>query len=130
MRRIVWQRFQAVRRRGRALSEGDGNQNATIPSPAPKAEAGTGVVTKTTTVTVLFTDVVGSTNLRQHQGETNAHQIMNTHNEIVRRQLADHAGREIKTSGDSFMAAFESARKAVECAIGIQRALNDYNHRH
>lgn len=85
---------------------------------------------ETTTVTVLFTDVVGSTRLRQHQGETAAHEIMNEHNEIVRRQIGQHAGQEVKTAGDSFMVAFDSARKAVECAVGVQRALHDYNGRH
>ena len=87
-------------------------------------------MTETTTVTVLFTDVVGSTNMRQHQGETTAHAIMNAHNDLVRQQMGQHAGREVKTIGDSFMAAFDSARKAVECAIGIQRSLDDYNRRH
>ena len=81
----------------------------------------------TTTATVLFTDVVGSTRLRQHQGETAAHKIMNDHNEIVRRQISEHSGQEVKTIGDSFMVAFDSARKAVECAVGVQRALYDYN---
>jgi class 3 adenylate cyclase/tetratricopeptide (TPR) repeat protein len=84
-------------------------------------------MTETTTVTVLFTDVVGSTRLRQHQGETAAHGIMNEHNEIVRRQIGEHAGQEVKTAGDSFMVAFDSARKAVECAVSVQRALHDYN---
>src|SRR5204863_9784787 len=37
--------------------------------------------------------------------------------------------QEIKTAGDSFMVAFDSARKAVECAVSIQRALHDYNSR-
>jgi class 3 adenylate cyclase len=79
-------------------------------------------MTETTTVTVLFTDVVGSTRLRQHQGETAAHEIMNEHNEIVRRQIGEHAGQEVKTAGDSFMVAFDSARKAVECAVSVQHA--------
>ena len=39
-------------------------------------------MTETTTVTVLFTDVVGSTSLRQHQGETAAQAIMNAHNAV------------------------------------------------
>jgi class 3 adenylate cyclase/tetratricopeptide (TPR) repeat protein len=86
-------------------------------------------MTETTTVTVLFTDVVGSTRLRHHQGETAAHGIMNEHNEIVRRQIGEHAGQEVKTAGDSFMVAFDSARKAVECAVSVQRALHDYNRR-
>jgi class 3 adenylate cyclase len=84
---------------------------------------------ETTTVTVLFSDVVGSTRLRQSRGETAAHQIMSEHNEILRRQIEQHAGQEIKTAGDSFMVAFDSARKAVECAVSIQRALHEYNFR-
>ena len=87
-------------------------------------------MTETTTVTVLFTDVVGSTSLRQHQGETAAQAIMNAHNEIVRQQIGEHSGQEVKTTGDSFMVAFESARRAVECAVGVQRALHNYNRRH
>src|SRR5260370_40918931 len=87
-------------------------------------------MTETTTETVLFTDVVGSTRLRQHQGETAAHEIMSEHNEIVRQQIGEHAGQEVKTAGDSFMVAFDSARKAVECAVSVQRALHDYNRRH
>ena len=86
-------------------------------------------MSETTTTTVLFTDAVGSVHLRQHHGETAAHKIMNDHNEIVRRQIGEHAGQEIKTTGDSFMVAFDSARKAIECAVGIQRSLHDYNRR-
>jgi class 3 adenylate cyclase/tetratricopeptide (TPR) repeat protein len=87
-------------------------------------------MTETKTVTVLFTDVVGSTSLRQHQGDAAAQESMNAHNEIVRRQIGEHAGQEVKTAGDSFMVAFDSARKAVECAVGVQRALHDHNRRH
>lgn len=87
-------------------------------------------MTETTTVTVLFTDIVGSTGLRQRRGETAAHALMIEHNEIVRQQIGKHAGQEVKTAGDSFMVAFDSARKAVECAIGVQRALHDFNRAH
>ena len=95
-----------------------------------RLKVGVRAMTETTTVTVLFTDVVGSTRLRQHQGETAAHEIMNEHNEIVRRQIGEHAGQEVKTGGDSFMVAFDSARKGVECAVSVQRALHEYNCRH
>jgi class 3 adenylate cyclase len=87
-------------------------------------------VTETTTATVLFTDVVGSVGLRQQHGEKAANVIMNAHEEIVRQQIAEHTGQEIKTTGDGFMVAFDSARKAVECAIAIQRALSAYNRVH
>ena len=87
-------------------------------------------MTETTTTTVLFTDVVGSVRLRQQHGEKAAHAIMNAHENIVRQQIAEHAGQEIKTTGDSFMVAFDSARKAVECAVDIQRGLAAYNRSH
>src|SRR4030081_171135 len=97
---------------------------------AAEGSGETRAMTETTTLTVLFTHPGGSTRLRQHQGETAAHGIMNEHNEIVRRQIGEHAGQEVKTAGDSFMVAFDSARKGVECAVSLQRALHDYNRRH
>jgi len=75
------------------------------------------------TVTVLFTDVEGSTALRTSRGDEAAHDLLSAHEETVRAQIARHDGREIKSTGDGFMAAFASARKAVGCAVGIQRAL-------
>jgi adenylate cyclase len=73
-------------------------------------------MTETTTVTVLFTDVVGSTRLRSTRVRR---LLMREHNEIVRWQIGEHAGQEVKTAGDSFMVAFDSARKAVEWAVGV-----------
>jgi class 3 adenylate cyclase len=52
-----------------------------------------------TTATVLFTDVVGSTGLRQHHGDQAAHAIMSAHEEIVGEQIEKHAGQEIKAIG-------------------------------
>jgi class 3 adenylate cyclase/tetratricopeptide (TPR) repeat protein len=86
-------------------------------------------MSETITITIMFTDIVGSTPLRQRHGERAAHAIIAEHNEIVRRQIGEHAGHEIKTIGDSFMASFESARKAVECAVAVQRALSEHNRR-
>src|SRR3990170_8179356 len=86
-------------------------------------------VTNTTTVTVLFTDVVGNTALRQRLGEAAAERALQAHNKLVRGQIGPGGGREVKTIGDSFMVAFDSARKAVDCAIAIQRALADRNSR-
>ncbi len=84
-------------------------------------------MTESTTATILFTDVVGSVGLRQQHGEKAAHAIMGAHEQIVRQHIAEHTGQEIKTTGDSFMVAFDSARKAVECAVGIQRGFSAYN---
>jgi class 3 adenylate cyclase/tetratricopeptide (TPR) repeat protein len=82
------------------------------------------------TVTLLFTDVEGSTALRTSRGDETAHARLQTHGELVRRQLQEHRGHEVKTMGDGFMAAFASARAAVDCAVGIQRLLDEDNRSH
>ena len=48
-------------------------------------------------------------------------------NTIVRRQVKAHGGFEVKSEGDGFMLAFQSARKALECAVDIQRAFAKRN---
>ena len=41
-----------------------------------------------------------------------------------------NGGREVKALGDGFMVAFASARRAVQCAVAIQRAFDAHNHQH
>jgi len=60
-------------------------------------------MTSTATVTILFTDVVGSSQLRTSRGDESAHQIMRAHFELVRPYIERYSGREVKTMGDSFM---------------------------
>ncbi|RJP20710.1 MAG: hypothetical protein C4520_11175 [Candidatus Abyssobacteria bacterium SURF_5] len=87
-------------------------------------------MTTTATVTVLFTDVVGSGELRTTRGERSAQQLLETHAELVRREIERHNGEEIKALGDGFMVAFGSARSGVECAVAIQRALGEHARQH
>jgi class 3 adenylate cyclase len=54
-------------------------------------------------------------------------EVMREHNAIVRAQLKAHDGFEVKSEGDGFMVAFQSARKAIECAAAIQNALAERN---
>lgn len=72
--------------------------------------------------TILFTDVEGSTSLTQRLGDSHARQVLREHERITRECLLAHSGREMKTSGDGFMASFTSAAKALDCAIAMQRA--------
>lgn len=87
-------------------------------------------MTTTRTVTIMFTDVVGSASLKIGRGDVTAHQHMQAHSELVRREVEHHKGREVKTDGDSFMIEFDSARNAVECAVAIQKGLSEQNRRH
>ncbi len=74
------------------------------------------------TVTVLFTDVVGHTEMMQRLGDAKGRDVLREHERITRVTLRAHGGTEIKTDGDSFMVSFGSATSAVECAIALQRA--------
>jgi class 3 adenylate cyclase len=74
-------------------------------------------------VTVLFTDIEGSTQLTEALGDEEWMRVLRSHNAIVREQVAEHSGIEVKSQGDGFMLAFVSPDAALRCAIGIQRAL-------
>jgi class 3 adenylate cyclase/tetratricopeptide (TPR) repeat protein len=78
-------------------------------------------------VTILFSDVEGSTDLRTERGDAAAHRILRSHEDVVRRCVAAHDGREVKALGDGFMVVFMSARKALACAISIQQAMEERN---
>jgi class 3 adenylate cyclase/tetratricopeptide (TPR) repeat protein len=82
------------------------------------------------TVTVLFTDVQGSTEMRNQKGDEAAGSILRAQEDLVRGQVEAHSGREVKALGDGFMVAFGSARRAVSCAIAIQTAIQQHNRAH
>ncbi|OIR10114.1 adenylate and guanylate cyclase catalytic domain protein [mine drainage metagenome] len=78
-------------------------------------------------MTLMFTDMVGSTDLTQSKGDQAAQDLVRRHNTIVRAALAEFSGKEIKHTGDGIMASFASASQGVEAAITIQRAVAAYN---
>ncbi|MHB8438712.1 MAG: AAA family ATPase [Acidimicrobiales bacterium] len=79
-------------------------------------------------VTIMFTDIEGSTALRTTLGDTKADALFRQHDELVREQIAAHQGQDQKAAlGDGFLAMFVSTRRALACAIGIQRALDSFN---
>ncbi|HEV8625961.1 MAG TPA: protein kinase [Acidimicrobiia bacterium] len=82
------------------------------------------------TVTLLFSDIEGSTAANERLGDQRWLEILHLHNRIVRDQVAAHGGFEVKAQGDGFMIAFSSARRAIRCAIGIQRNLATYADKH
>ncbi len=71
---------------------------------------------------VLFTDVEGHTEMMRRLGDEAGRAVLRDHERITREVLRSHAGTEIKTMGDGFMASFDSATHAVECAIRLQQA--------
>lgn len=75
--------------------------------------------------TVMFTDIVGSTEMCSRHGDAAAMVMLEVHDRIVRAALAANSGREIKHTGDGIMAAFLSAACAVRCACQVVNGLND-----
>ena len=73
-------------------------------------------------VTIMFSDIVGSTEMTERFGDRRWIEVLREHNRIVRDSIAAHDGFEVKSQGDGFMVAFASASRAVECACAIQRA--------
>jgi class 3 adenylate cyclase len=78
---------------------------------------------RTRTVTVLFTDIVGSTELLAHLGPSEAERLRTRHFAAIRGALAVHRGEEVKTLGDGFMAIFDSVSDGLGCAVTMQRAV-------
>ncbi|HYM15615.1 MAG TPA: adenylate/guanylate cyclase domain-containing protein [Dehalococcoidia bacterium] len=72
--------------------------------------------------TVLFTDIVGHTEMMQRLGDARGRDVLRAHERITRETLSAHGGTEVKTMGDGFMASFGSVTSAIECAISLQRA--------
>jgi eukaryotic-like serine/threonine-protein kinase len=75
------------------------------------------------TVTILFTDIEDSTALNERLGDERWMEVLRVHNSIVRDCVREHGGYEVKAQGDGFMLAYPSARRAIECAIEMQRKL-------
>jgi class 3 adenylate cyclase/predicted ATPase len=86
------------------------------------------------TVTLMFTDIVGSTALRDafvaaHGGSEGnrlyRERLLGPHNDRIGELLREHHGFEVKTIGDSFLIAFADAEDAIRCAVAIQRSLRE-----
>jgi YVTN family beta-propeller protein len=73
--------------------------------------------------TVLFTDIVGSTELAVRLGDRGWRDLVAAHHRAVRAQLKRHRGREVDTAGDGFFATFDRPAQAISCAIAIIESL-------
>ena len=69
--------------------------------------------------TVLFTDIVGSTEKAAAIGDRRWRDLLEGHHSAVRRNLDRFRGREVKTTGDGFLAVFDGPARGVRCACAI-----------
>jgi class 3 adenylate cyclase len=73
--------------------------------------------------TVMFSDIVSSTERAVELGDRQWRDILDRHDEMVRKELTAHGGREIKATGDGFLALFDAPARAIRCAVALRDAL-------
>jgi class 3 adenylate cyclase/tetratricopeptide (TPR) repeat protein len=81
----------------------------------------------TENVAVLFTDVVGSTELSQRLSAEAADEVRRGHFSILRQAVAEAGGTEVKNLGDGLMVVFSSASAALSCAVAMQQGVEHDN---
>lgn len=75
--------------------------------------------------TLLFTDIVDSTTRASSEGDDAWRSMLDRHDDVVRGWLVHYEGREIKQTGDGFLATFGSPARAIRCAASIAEAVQE-----
>ncbi|MDX6699324.1 MAG: hypothetical protein QOE65_2721 [Solirubrobacteraceae bacterium] len=78
-----------------------------------------------TLATVLFTDIVDSTRTATELGDARWRELLERHQATVRAALSRFGGREVKSTGDGFLAVFDGPARAIRCAEAIVAAPGD-----
>lgn len=78
---------------------------------------------------ILFTDLVGSTELSQQHAPDAADDIRRQHHVLLRQAITEHGGTEVKNLGDGVMVVFGSASAAIACAVSMQQGVDVDNRR-
>ncbi len=81
----------------------------------------------TETITVLFTDLVGSTEISYTISPDAADELLRSHFSVLRRAIAGSGGVEVKGLGDGVMVVFRSTSAALSCAVAMQQAVHRDN---
>ena len=81
----------------------------------------------TENVAILFTDVVGSTELSQRLSPETADEVRRGHFSILRQAIAEAGGTEVKNLGDGLMVVFASASAAMACGVVMQQGVERDN---
>ena len=88
-------------------------------SPMPASDRRLITASERRLLTVLFTDIVGSTDLAVEMGDARWRELLARHHALVRGELKRFGGREIDTAGDGFFATFDRPAQAIRCAAAV-----------
>ena len=73
--------------------------------------------------TIMFTDIVDSTVRAAELGDRRWKDTMQAHDDAFRQALVLHRGREVRWTGDGFLAVFDGPARAVRCADMIRASV-------
>lgn len=76
---------------------------------------------------LMFTDIVGSTEMTGRLGDVRAVEVIRAHDAIIRRSLERYGGSEVKHLGDGIFASFTDVAASVRCAVEIQENFSSHN---
>jgi AraC-like DNA-binding protein len=76
---------------------------------------------------LLVTKTTDPVLLQNESGMEKANELLSTHNNIIRKNITTHGGREAEHEGSGFIISFTSAAKAVACALAIQKEMQQHN---
>ena len=66
-----------------------------------------------------MTDIVGSTERARQVGDQRWRELLDLHDEVVRRLLAREGGRLVKSTGDGILAVFDGPGRGIRVALGL-----------
>jgi DNA-binding NarL/FixJ family response regulator len=75
--------------------------------------------------TLMFSDIVSSTERAASIGDRRWRGVLDRHDEVARDEIARHGGREIKMTGDGFLALFDAPARAIRCAAAVRDRLRE-----
>ena len=73
--------------------------------------------------TVMFTDICGSTERAAEMGDRGWRFMLERHDALFRRALDRHRGKEVKRTGDGFLATFDGPARAIRCASDVAESV-------
>lgn len=81
-------------------------------------------------VVLVFSDIEGSTERNELLGDSAWVKVLERHNTLIQRRVAEHHGYVVKNQGDGFMIAFADPGDAVRCSVSVQQALLQHPERY
>jgi class 3 adenylate cyclase len=104
--------------RFRLQSVGDGVYRVLAPS-TDEVETDTTPPPNRQIRTILITDIVDSTRTVERVGDRAWGELVAAHDDAIRSVLVLFGGEEIDTTGDGFVASFDSSARAILCALAV-----------